>query len=214
MDETERLLAEQVEYYRARAPEYFDGMIPWVAAQDELRAVIEGFQATGDVLELACGPGTWTPHLLRDAASVTAVDASPEMLALAADRVGPGRVRFIEADLFTWQPDRRYDTVFFGFWLSHVPPDRFASFWSMVGNALQPGGQVFFVDDRYRVADELIEGESSSTIQRRLNDGTTYRAVKVAHDPGDLEDRLSRLGWQITVTSTSGPFYWGAGQRA
>ena len=56
MDETERLLAEQVEYYRARAPEYFDGMIPWVAAQDELRAVIEGFQATGDVLELACGP--------------------------------------------------------------------------------------------------------------------------------------------------------------
>ncbi len=104
--------------------------------------------------------------------------------------------------------------MFFGFWLSHVPPDRFASFWSMVGNALQPGGQVFFVDDRYRVADELIEGESSSTIQRRLNDGTTYRAVKVAHDPGDLEDRLSRLGWQITVTSTSGPFYWGAGQRA
>jgi hypothetical protein len=30
-------------------------------------------------------------------------------------------------------PDRRYDVVFFGFWLSHVPLERFDAFWSMVG---------------------------------------------------------------------------------
>src|SRR6266511_3494592 len=30
--------------------------------------------------------------------------------------------RFIRADIFEWVPDRRYDVVFFGFWLSHVPP--------------------------------------------------------------------------------------------
>jgi hypothetical protein len=29
------------------------------------------------VLELACGPGVWTGHLLRHASEVTAVDASP-----------------------------------------------------------------------------------------------------------------------------------------
>jgi hypothetical protein len=28
-----------------------------------------------------------------------------------------------------WRPDRRYDVVFFGFWLSHVPLERFAAFW-------------------------------------------------------------------------------------
>jgi demethylmenaquinone methyltransferase/2-methoxy-6-polyprenyl-1,4-benzoquinol methylase len=70
---------------------------------------------------------------------------------------------------------------------------------------------VFFVDDAYRTADELIESESSATVQRRLNDGTTYRAIKVPHKPADLEKRLRRLGWNITVTPTSGPCFWGAG---
>ena len=123
-------------------------------------------------------------------------------------------MRFIQADLFGWAPDRRYDVVFFGFWLSHVPLERFESFWSLVDAALEPDGRVFFADDAYRTPDELIEGESSSTIRRRLTDGTPHRAVKVPHDPRELEDRLAALGWRITVTRTSGPFYWGAGSRA
>jgi len=45
-------------------------------------------------------------------------------------------VRFIQADLFAWRPDRRYDVVFMGFWLSHVPAERFASFWSLVADCL------------------------------------------------------------------------------
>ena len=61
--------------------------------------------------------GTWTPQLLRYATDVTAVDASPEMLAIAAARCQDDRVRFVQADLFSWEPDRRYDVVFFGFWL-------------------------------------------------------------------------------------------------
>lgn len=214
MDDTGRLLAEQVAYYRAGAPDYLDAVLPWSAAQDELQAAVDSFRPTGDVLELACGPGTWTPHLLSHAESVTALDASPEMLALAAERVGAGPVRFIRADLFDWEPDRRHDSVFFGFWLSHVPLDRFTPFWSLVDRTLQPGGGVFFVDDNLREPDELIEGEASSTIQRRLSDGTTHRIVKVPHQPRDLQDRLERLGWRITVTPTSGPFYSGAGRRA
>jgi O-methyltransferase involved in polyketide biosynthesis len=98
-------------------------------------------------------------------------------------------------------------------WLSHVPAERFESFWSLVADCLAPGGRVFFADDGHRTPDELIEGESSSTIRRRLTDGTAYRAVKVPHEPAELEQRLARLGWQITVTQTSGPFYWGAGAR-
>jgi hypothetical protein len=123
-------------------------------------------------------------------------------------------VRFVRADLFTWRPDRRYDVVFFGFWLSHVPLERFESFWALVADALAPGGRVFFADDAYRTAEELVEGESSSTIERRLNDGSRHRAVKVPHEPPELERRLAGLGWRITVRPTSGPFFWGAGTRA
>jgi trans-aconitate methyltransferase len=206
-DELEPLLAEQLAYYRARAPEYFDGVIEGAVGGGELEAALDAFRPAGDVLELACGPATWTAQLLAHAAHLTAVDASPEMLAIAAAKVGHDpRVRFVEADLFRWRPDRRYDVVFFGFWLSHVPLERFERFWSLVDEALAPGGRVFFADDGYRTPDELIEGESSSTIQRRLNDGTPHRAVKVAHEPAELERRLARLGWRIAVTQKSGPF--------
>jgi SAM-dependent methyltransferase len=204
------LLDEQRAYYRALAADYLDQGLD-LPGGDEVTRALDAFQPNGSVLELACGPGVWTGQLLRHASDVTAVDASPEMLAIAAARVGNERVRFIEADLFTWKPDRRYDVVFFGFWLSHVPAERFASFWSLVADCLKPAGRVFFADDAYRTPDELVEGPSSSTIRRQIPDGTAYRLVKVPHQPADLERRLRQLGWHIKVTSTAGPFYWGAG---
>jgi trans-aconitate methyltransferase len=135
------LLAEQIAHYRAIAEEYEDHAISELGA-DELTAALEAFRPAGRALELACGPGAWTERLLRDATSVTAVDAAPEMLARAKARVGDDRVRFIHADLFAWQADRRYDVVFFGFWLSHVPLDRFDSFWSLIGTCPEPTGRV------------------------------------------------------------------------
>lgn len=206
-------LDEQIAYYRAIADEYEDHSID-VPGKAELLAAIHTFRPTGDVLELACGPGRWTEHLATSARSLTAIDASPEMLRRAMGREATDSVRFIEADLFTWEPTRRYDAVFFGFWISHVPDERFEAFWAMVARCLNPGGQVFFADDHHRTEAELIEGEDSPVVERRLNDGTTYLAIKVPHQPAELETRLRRLGWDITVTGTPGPFYWGAGTLA
>lgn len=211
-DGLDRLLDEQVSYYSAIAPDYLDYRLE-IPGGDELTRAFEAFRPAGSILELACGPGVWTRRLLRHATDLTAVDASPEMLAIAAARVRDERVRFVQADLFTWVPDRRYDVVFIGFWLSHVPPERFASFWSLVADGLKEDGRVFFADDAFRTPDELVEGPSSSTIRRQLKDGRSYRLVKVPHRPQDLEDQLRRLGWQITVHATAGPFYWGAGTR-
>ena len=59
---------------------------------------------------------------------------------------------FTCADIFNWPPDRAYDTVFFGFWLSHIPPARFKSFWWMVGAALKPGGTVCFLHSGHAAA--------------------------------------------------------------
>lgn len=213
MGSTETALTEQLAYYRAIAEEYEDHAID-VPGGDELLAAIDAFRPVGDVLELACGTGIWTERLLRSAATVTAVDGAPEMLTRARDRLKASRsVRLVQADLFTWTPDDRYDVVFFGFWISHVPEARFESFWSLVANALRPGGVVFFFDDSFRPESELIEGQASPVVQRRLNDGTAFNVLKVPWQPSDLEDRLRALEWNVTVTGTSGPFYWGTGGR-
>lgn len=213
MGGTSSILAEQLAYYRAAASEYEDHTID-VPGKDELLAAIGSFCPTGHVLELACGSGVWTERLLRSAETVTAVDGAPEMLTRAKARVGStAAARFIEANLFSWRPDRRYDAVFFGFWISHVPKEGFESFWSLVEDSLESDGRVFFFDDNYRTEAELVEGAGSPIVERRLNDGSTFRVIKVPYQPAELERRLRDLSWDITVTGTPGPFYWGTGGR-
>src|SRR3954471_1128246 len=91
------LLNEQIAYYRAVAMENYTVDAELIRA---VTTALDAAQPTGHVLELACGQGLWTERLLRSATSVTAIDAAPEMLALAKARVGTERVRFIQADLF------------------------------------------------------------------------------------------------------------------
>jgi hypothetical protein len=50
-------------------------------------------------------------------------------------------------DIMRWTPDRRYQLIFFGFWLSHVPTARMASFFGTLRRSLTPSGQVIFVDE-------------------------------------------------------------------
>ena len=63
------------------------------------------------------------------------------MIALARLRVPSGKVTFLAADVLDWAPPRRFDTVFFAFWLSHVPASAFGRFWSVVRSALASDGR-------------------------------------------------------------------------
>jgi demethylmenaquinone methyltransferase/2-methoxy-6-polyprenyl-1,4-benzoquinol methylase len=71
---------------------------------------------------------------------------------------------------------------------------------------------VLFVDDAHRTEEELVEGAASATVERRLGDGAPHRAIKVPHEPDHLQREIRRLGWDVTVHATRGPFYWGAGR--
>jgi len=133
---------------------------------------------------------------------------SAEVLALARARAASPTVRFLQADLFEWRPPRRYDTVFFAFWLSHVPPARLPDFWSTVAAALTPGGKAIFVDDGPAVAaeEEVLAGRPAPAVLRRLADGSRYRIVKVFHDVRTLTDDLTALGWSARIRPVGGNF--------
>jgi demethylmenaquinone methyltransferase/2-methoxy-6-polyprenyl-1,4-benzoquinol methylase len=201
------LLTEQMAYYRAGAAQYDRPYAEYEALQ-ELLTVVDDLPIAGDVLELACGTGQWTPRLAARAQSVTAVDASAEVLALARARTASPTVQFLQADLFQWQPPRRYDTVFFAFWLSHVPPARLPHFWNTVAAALAPGGKAIFIDDGPAAAayEEVLANQPSPAALRRLDDGSQYRIVKVFHDAQTLTDDLTTLGWSVHIRTTAGNF--------
>jgi demethylmenaquinone methyltransferase/2-methoxy-6-polyprenyl-1,4-benzoquinol methylase len=242
----EDLIGEQVDYYRARAPEYDqwwlrDGMYDlgpefnarWAEEVAVVERLVDEFAPRGDVLELAAGTGLWTQRLVRHASTLTCVDSSPETLAINRSRTADAEVSvtYVEADLFSWWPTRRYDVVFFSFWLSHVPPARFEWFWSMVDAALEPGGRVMFLDnaapfesivpefpllqhDGQMRAPWVSSQVSDAVNERRLEDGRTFRVVKVFYEPAELEARLQSLGWTASVATTATFFLHGTATLA
>src|SRR5580698_8178517 len=120
------VLANQVDYYRRRAGEYdATAYGDLAAARVRIARLVAEMRPAGSVLEIACGTGLWTEALAGWADTVTAIDAAPEAVAIARDRVRPARVSFEVADVFSWEPGTRFDVVFFSAWLSHVPASRF-----------------------------------------------------------------------------------------
>lgn len=224
------ILQDQMAYYEARAPEYDEWFLrqgrydrgsehnrQWFREVETVREALEDWKPQGHVLELACGTGLWTERLVRHADHVTAVDASPASLDRNRERVGTDRVTHLCENLFRWEPTQRFDSVFFGFWLSHVPESAFEEFWDLVKRSVTGSGSVFFVDSCYDPASSArdhVPDTGSEISVRRLNDGREFRVVKIFHKPGPLRRRLQGLGWRVAVEQTPHFFLYGSGHRA
>ena len=224
------LLADQIAYYRDRAAEYDEWWFrtgrydrgpefnaAWFADVAEVERSLAAFldeRQPRTALEVACGTGLFTRHLAPRVERLTAVDASPEVIALNRDRVGADNVEYVRADLFEWTPPRRYDLVFMSFWLSHVPLDRFDGFWSMVKRALNEEGAAYVIDSALdptsTARDHARPDAESGVVTRKLNDGRQYRIVKIFHEPEALNDRLARLGFRADIAATPRYFIHGA----
>ncbi len=202
MDE---VLTEQVNYYRRRASEYDVTAYGDVAAfRARIARLVADMHPCGRVLEIACGTGLWTEALADVADTVLAIDAAPEMVAIARDRVRSGNVRFVVADVFSQATEDRFDVVFFAAWLSHVPMSRFEQFWLMLRRLLAEDGRVLFIDEPINVREkEAYVPGMDEIIERRLNDGRAFRVVKNFIDPEALQARLRYMGWACKIRRDS-----------
>ncbi|HJQ74806.1 MAG TPA: class I SAM-dependent methyltransferase [Gaiellaceae bacterium] len=204
-------IGEQKRYYAERAHEYDDwwyrrgryelepdALERWWADVAEADAALEAFAPRGSVLELAAGTGIWTRKLVELADRVVAVDANAETLALNTPEA-----ELVQADVFAWRPEERFDLVSFSFWLSHVPEERFDEFWALVRSALAPGGRVFLVDsgagDTAHTGTDQADWEET----RSLSDGRTFRIVKRRWAPEELAERVRPLGFELELRDTA-----------
>ena len=165
-----------------------DGRTPYEVLVDGLPP------APGAVLDLACGDGSLLAHL--DAATTrTGVDMSPEELAVARERLGPG-VRLVEARAEALPlADGGQDVV-----VSHMAlmlMGRVEEALAEVARVLRPGGRFHFV----------VSGPAPDTpLQRAFREalGAALRAEDVRLAVGDPRTR-TREGWDELLAGAFEP---------
>jgi len=214
------ILNEQMAYYRAQAPEYDEVTKNAEELKEAYARAKELLHQMGpyeQVLELACGTGTWTQILLPMAHAITAIDAAPEMLAIARQKLGNAHVSYQQADVFQWEPRQEYDLVFFANWLSHVLPKDLDAFLSKVSRAVRPGGHLAVLDQSAPFSEDreiMTEGEGGSLYARRsLRNGKTFTVVKVFYDVTVLQEMLAALGFEVTLHQVSDLFFFLSARR-
>lgn len=224
MEDEDDLVADQIRYYDDRADVYeklyerrdeydlgAEENARWFAETSILESSIKSLRAHGSVLEIGCGTSLWTRWLAPRASRLVCVDASARMLERNRRLVGDPRVEYVLADVFEWDPGQTFDVIAMGFFVSHIPPGRFAGFWDRVSRWLVQDGIVWLCDDSAGVgrprAGDRVPGVPHA--HRRRLGGRDYAIVKVFYAPEDLEVKLNGLGWEAEVRSAGTDLLYG-----
>lgn len=128
---TLRVYAEQADTYAA----VFDGDIP-----QDLIDFADLLAPGGQVLDLGCGPGGMAAWLAARGFDVTAWDAAPEMVALAARHAGVTAQRH-SFDALT--ATAAYDGLWASFSLLHARRADLPDLITRMARATRPGGAVY-----------------------------------------------------------------------
>lgn len=148
-----------------------------------LAAFIGALPAGGQVLDLGCGPGIQAAAMARAGLRVTATDAVPEMVALAAAQPG---VKAQVARFDDIAGRDIYDGIWANFSLLHAPRADLPRHLAALRGTLRPGG-LFHI------------GMKTGTGERRDSLGRLYTYVSA-----DALDRLLRQAGLTPFASTAG----------
>ena len=135
---------------------FFDRCAPWwdadmVRHEDIIAKILDngGIRAGIDVLDVACGTGVLFPdYLARGAASVTAIDISPEMAKIAQSKFP--EVQVICGDVEAVDFGRQFDAVMVYNAFPHFPDP--AHLIEVLAGLVKPGGRLSVAHSMSRAA--------------------------------------------------------------
>lgn len=179
------IIEEMQAYYSRRAPIYDSSMgyddPKYVASLAPVISFVQEQLRHRRVLEVACGPGFWTEHLIRAGCEVVASDYNESMIREAQTRgFRAEAVQFVVADAYAF-PFRgeAFRGAFACDWLAHVPKDRMGGFLAGLRTMLSPDARVVFCDQLPRTDSiEEYDPEGNHVQLRELPDGSRYRVIK------------------------------------
>jgi ubiquinone/menaquinone biosynthesis C-methylase UbiE len=175
-------------YYDRRAREYDDWVFGtglfterhrpgWHDERTRLEAMVASLPPVR-TLDVACGTGWLTRHL---SGNVTGLDASEDMLAIAAERM-PGAT-FVQGDALDLPfDDGSFDRVLTGHFYGHLEEDDRMRFLS---EAQRVARELVVVDSALRDEVEPVEWQ-----ERVLNDGSRWQVYKRYFTPDELVAEL------------------------
>ncbi|MCU9838638.1 class I SAM-dependent methyltransferase [Ruegeria sp. WL0004] len=168
---------ETIRVYQSRASDYADMTDEHNAADPELTAFVANLPQGSHVLDLGCGPGTSAAALVRAGMRVTAMDASAEMVKLAARHPG---VTVRQATFDDVVEIAEFDGIWANFSLLHAPRHAFPGHLSALHRALKPGGL-------FHIALKLGTGEARDALGRFYS----------YYTEDELETRMQVAGFTI-----------------
>jgi SAM-dependent methyltransferase len=214
---------ELVPYYEARAAEYDEwylrrgryshGLVSDMGWEMELTVAstwLDGLPLGGEIVELAAGTGWWTA-LLAAKGDLHAYDAAGAPLDRARSRLVAHGLRAHLHVRDAWAaPDRAVDSLFSGFWLSHVPRPRLAEFLGIARAWLRPGGIYAAIDSQPDAASGTVDrlpAPAPDLALRRLADGREFTIPKVLYRADELAEALRSAGFVDVEVGSSGRFF-------
>ena len=192
---------ERVERWLRQA----EGVERQLAPVSDLLFAAAGLRPGERVLDVGCGRGPTTRHASRAvgaAGAVTGLDISTDMLDAARQATTPadGTIRWIAADVETWDPDdARFDVVLsrFGVMFFSDPPTAFRR----LAGATAPDGRLAIAIWARRDASELFEVPLAAAMAALRTDGIDVEEPPAGGGPFSLGDRdvvtalMTGAGW-------------------
>lgn len=155
----------------------------------------------GEGLDLASGEGRNAIWLASQGWKMTAVDFSG--VALERGREQSDDVDFVEADVFTWEPEGTFDLILIAY--LHVEAEPLADLVERAIGWLNPGGELFMIGHDLSNLDEGVGGPQVPEILwdldlmlewlgdlKLIEGGIVERPVEVDGDIGYARDTLIR----------------------
>ena len=168
--------ARTIEVYDARATDYAR-LTKELDGYNELVAFCQAMPVDAYVLDLGCGPGFYAAFMADQGCKIDAVDASAEMVKLAAQHTG---VTARHASFDDISGDAVYDGIWANFSLLHAPRHAFPKHLAALHRACKP-------DAKFHIGMKLGSNAGRDSIDRMY----TY------YQEDDLLTHITTAGFHI-----------------
>lgn len=155
------------------------------------------------ILDVGCGPGTFTKYLLDKSYMVEGIDLSEEMIAIAREKVSRGKFTFMDMRRLLY-PDKIFDGLLVAYSLIHIPSEELRKTLQEFYRVLKPNGYILLITQKGK-ADQIVDepfkqGEKmffNFFTKKRLNNflkkaqfSSVFQEESKSQDPDSMSDRI------------------------